>query len=88
MSKPNPGASQDGPGGSAKTCRAILDGSGCVRERGHPYSDWASNPKKLHRTKEDVLFTGGIKSQPRVYKVPGTAEHFSEADYQTWMDLP
>lgn len=72
-----------------KTCRAVLDGSRCVRERSHPYSDWASNPKKLHRTKDDVLFTGGIKTRAQIHKVlGGNAEHFSEADYQTWMRLP
>lgn len=86
-------------GNPTKRCRAALQGQGkpgkprsvpdqpCVRERGHLYSDSASNPKKLHRTEAGQSFTGGIKTPSRAESPSAQPEHFTEADHQTWLNI-
>jgi hypothetical protein len=79
-------ASIDHPGQS-KHCRAKdPNGSPCVKNRAHPYSD-TGGPRKAHRTAENVVFHGGIKTPARFYMGPSDAGHISEADSQTWMRL-
>lgn len=62
----------------------------CVREAGHRYrGEWRMQPDLQHRDALGRLFTSKSRSgrTPAKFHEFGESEHYTEADYQTWLRL-